>query len=79
VWVDLTTNWKELGAEKTIVGTGAMAKAQATTLTFVTNTVSARQWRKELIERMSVRAEDIGEYRANAKTSSRSPSPHTRC
>jgi DNA excision repair protein ERCC-3 len=55
------------GAGKTIVGMGAMAKAQATTLILVTNTVSARQWRKELIERMSVRAEDIGEYSGERK------------
>ena len=55
------------GAGKTIVGMGAMAKAQATTLILVTNTISARQWRRELIERMSLRAEDIGEYSGERK------------
>ncbi|HWM40016.1 MAG TPA: helicase-associated domain-containing protein, partial [Streptomyces sp.] len=37
------------GAGKTLVGAGAMAQAQATTLILVTNTVSARQWKHELV------------------------------
>ena len=55
------------GAGKTIVGMGAMAKAQATTLILVTNTVSARQWKRELLERMTLREEDIGEYSGERK------------
>src|SRR5215212_12052288 len=39
------------GAGKTIVGAAAMARASATTLVLVTNTVSARQWRDELLKR----------------------------
>jgi len=50
------------GAGKTIVGAGAMAKARATTLILVTNTVSARQWRDELIKRTSLTEDEIGEY-----------------
>ncbi|MVA76559.1 helicase [Auraticoccus sp. F435] len=50
------------GAGKTIVGAAAMAKASATTLILVTNTVSARQWRDELIRRTSLTADEIGEY-----------------
>jgi DNA excision repair protein ERCC-3 len=50
------------GAGKTIVGAAAMAHAQATTLILVTNTVSARQWKAELIKRTSLTAEEIGEY-----------------
>jgi len=50
------------GAGKTIVGAAAMARAKATTLILVTNTVSARQWRDELIKRTSLTAEEIGEY-----------------
>ncbi len=50
------------GAGKTIVGAAAMAKAKATTLILVTNTVSARQWRDELIKRTSLTADEIGEY-----------------
>ena len=37
------------GAGKTLVGAAAMAQAQATTLILVTNTVSARQWKSELV------------------------------
>ncbi len=50
------------GAGKTLVGAGAMAKASATTLILVTNTVSARQWKDELIRRTSLTEEEIGEY-----------------
>src|SRR5690606_39845952 len=35
------------GAGKTLVGAGAMAQAQATTLILETNTVAARPWRDE--------------------------------
>ncbi|MFV2145194.1 DNA repair helicase XPB [Isoptericola sp. G70] len=50
------------GAGKTIVGAGAMAKSGTTTLILVTNTVSARQWRDELIRRTSLTEDEIGEY-----------------
>ena len=50
------------GAGKTIVGAAAMARAQATTLILVTNTVSARQWRDELVRRTTLTADEIGEY-----------------
>jgi DNA excision repair protein ERCC-3 len=50
------------GAGKTLVGAAAMARAQATTLILVTNTVSARQWKSELIRRTSLTEEEIGEY-----------------
>lgn len=50
------------GAGKTLVGAGAMARAQATTLILVTNTVSARQWRDELLRRTSLSEDEIGEY-----------------
>ncbi len=50
------------GAGKTIVGAAAMAKAQATTLILVTNTVAARQWRHELLKRTSLTEDEIGEY-----------------
>ncbi len=50
------------GAGKTIVGAAAMAQAQATTLILVTNTVSARQWRDELVRRTTLTPEEIGEY-----------------
>lgn len=50
------------GAGKTLVGAAAMARASATTLILVTNTVSARQWRDELLRRTSLTPEEIGEY-----------------
>jgi DNA excision repair protein ERCC-3 len=50
------------GAGKTIVGATAMGLAQATTLILVTNTVSARQWRDELLRRTTLTADEIGEY-----------------
>lgn len=50
------------GAGKTLVGAGAMAAAKATTLILVTNTVSARQWKDELLERTTLTEEEIGEY-----------------
>jgi len=50
------------GAGKTLVGAGAMAAAKATTLILVTNTVSARQWKDELLRRTSLTEDEIGEY-----------------
>jgi DNA excision repair protein ERCC-3 len=55
------------GAGKTLVGAAAMAQVQATTLILVTNTVSAHQWRTELIKRTSLTAEEIGEYSGQRK------------
>ncbi|SDC83553.1 DNA excision repair protein ERCC-3 [Sanguibacter gelidistatuariae] len=50
------------GAGKTIVGAGAMARSGTTTLILVTNTVSARQWRDELLRRTTLTSDEIGEY-----------------
>ncbi len=50
------------GAGKTLVGAAAMGLAKATTLILVTNTVSARQWRDELLRRTSLTEDEIGEY-----------------
>lgn len=55
------------GAGKTIVGAAAMAHAQATTLILVTNTVSAHQWKQELIRRTSLTEDEIGEYSGSKK------------
>ena len=55
------------GAGKTLVGAAAMAMAQATTLILVTNTVSARQWRHELLARTTLTEDEIGEYSGNKK------------
>jgi len=50
------------GAGKTMVGLAAMARAKATTLVLVTNTVAARQWRSELLRRTTLTEDEIGEY-----------------
>ncbi|UNX55328.1 DEAD/DEAH box helicase [Georgenia sp. TF02-10] len=50
------------GAGKTLVGAAAMAQSSTTTLILVTNTVSARQWREELLRRTSLTEDEIGEY-----------------
>ena len=55
------------GAGKTLVGAAAMAAAGATTLILVTNTVSGRQWRRELLARTSLTEEEIGEYSGERK------------
>ncbi|MBD8206083.1 DEAD/DEAH box helicase [Microbacterium sp. CFBP 8801] len=55
------------GAGKTLVGAAAMADTRTTTLILVTNTVSARQWRDELLRRTSLTAEEIGEYSGQVK------------
>jgi DNA excision repair protein ERCC-3 len=55
------------GAGKTLVGAGALARASARTLILVTNTVSARQWRAELIARTSLTDAEIGEYSGERK------------
>ncbi|MCR2812868.1 DEAD/DEAH box helicase [Microbacterium sp. zg.Y1090] len=55
------------GAGKTLVGAGAMAQTKTTTLILVTNTVSARQWRDELLKRTSLTPEEIGEYSGQVK------------
>jgi DNA excision repair protein ERCC-3 len=55
------------GAGKTIVGATAMATAKATTLILVTNTVSARQWKSELLKRTTLTEDEIGEYSGSRK------------
>ncbi|WP_454778603.1 DNA repair helicase XPB [Georgenia muralis] len=55
------------GAGKTLVGAGAMARSSTTTLILVTNTVSARQWREELVRRTSLSEDEIGEYSGSRK------------
>ena len=55
------------GAGKTLVGAAAMAKAGATTLILVTNTVAGRQWKRELVARTSLSEDEIGEYSGERK------------
>ena len=55
------------GAGKTLVGAGVMAELDQATLILVTNTLSAHQWRRELLERTSLTEDDIGEYSGSVK------------
>ncbi len=55
------------GAGKTIVGAATMAQIQTNTLILVTNTVSARQWRSELLAKTSLTEDDIAEYSGSSK------------
>jgi DNA excision repair protein ERCC-3 len=55
------------GAGKTIVGAAAMSVAKTNTLILVTNTVSARQWKAELLKRTTLTEEEIGEYSGSMK------------
>jgi DNA excision repair protein ERCC-3 len=55
------------GSGKTIIGAAAMAAVKTNTLILVTNTVSARQWRDELLRRTTLTPEEIGEYSGQVK------------
>lgn len=55
------------GAGKTLVGAGAMAAMGRTTLILVTSTVSARQWKAELLRRTTLTEDEIGEYSGTTK------------
>lgn len=55
------------GAGKTIVGAAAMAASGTTTLILVTNTLSARQWKAELLKRTTLTESEIGEYSGSVK------------
>ncbi len=55
------------GAGKTMVGVGAVARAQAQTLVLCANTTSVHQWMRELVARTDLRADQIGEYTGAVK------------
>ncbi len=55
------------GAGKTLVGAAAMAEVKTNTLILVTNSVSARQWKQELINRTTLTEDQIAEYSGSSK------------
>ncbi len=55
------------GAGKTVVGIGAIEKLQTHTLVLTTNTVALRQWKAELLDKTSLKEEQIGEYSGEMK------------
>lgn len=55
------------GAGKTVVGLYVMKLVGAKTLILTTNTIAVRQWREELLDKTSLRPEDVGEYTGESK------------
>ena len=55
------------GAGKTVVGAGAMARSGTTTLILVTNSVSAKQWKDEILRRTTLTEDEVGEYSGSTK------------
>ncbi|MBI5850062.1 MAG: DEAD/DEAH box helicase [Planctomycetes bacterium] len=55
------------GAGKTVVGLAVLALARTRTLILTTNTVAVRQWRTELLDKTSLRPDEIGEYTGDRK------------
>lgn len=56
------------GAGKTIVGIGIMQDIQEYTLIITTSVDSVKQWRRELLDKTTLREEDIGEYTGDRKS-----------
>ena len=55
------------GAGKTMVGIGAMAELQTSTLILCPNVVAVRQWIAELLDKTTLTPEQIGEYTGDSK------------
>jgi DNA excision repair protein ERCC-3 len=55
------------GAGKTVVAIGTIAAVKTHTLILATNTVALRQWKNELLDKTTLRDEDIGEYSGDQK------------
>ena len=55
------------GAGKTLVGIGIIQIVGSETLILVTNTLSIRQWKSELLDKTDINEEDIGEYSGEKK------------
>ncbi len=55
------------GAGKTMVGIGAIATLQRSTLILTPNTVAVRQWINELLDKTTIQPDQIGEYTGERK------------
>ncbi len=55
------------GSGKTVVGLEAMAQLKTRTLVLTTNVAAVHQWRDELLEKTTLRPEQIGEYTGDRK------------
>jgi DNA excision repair protein ERCC-3 len=55
------------GAGKTVVGMYVMSLLKRKTLILVTNVTAARQWKREMIDKTTIAADDVGEYSGEFK------------
>jgi len=55
------------GAGKTVIAIGCMARLQTRTLVLTTNVTAVKQWKQELLDKTSLRDEDIGLYTGDTK------------
>lgn len=55
------------GAGKTVIGMGAMTKVKQNTLILTTNITALRQWRSEILDKTTLREDQIGEYSGETK------------
>ncbi|MFN3484706.1 MAG: DNA repair helicase XPB [Planctomycetota bacterium] len=55
------------GAGKTVVGMEVIARLRTHTLILCTGGMALHQWRRELLEKTTIRPEEIGEYSGEAK------------
>ena len=56
------------GAGKTLVGIGCMAELEMSTLVLTTGVTATRQWIAELLDRTTLRPQDVGEYTGESKS-----------
>jgi len=56
------------GSGKTVTGIGVMASLQTATLIVTSSVTSAKQWKDELLDKTSIKEEDIGLYCGKART-----------
>jgi len=55
------------GAGKTVIGMACMERLQQQTLILTTNITALRQWKSEILDKTSLREEDVGEYSGEVK------------
>jgi DNA excision repair protein ERCC-3 len=55
------------GAGKTVVGMGAMERANTCTLILCTNVAAVHQWINEILDKTGLSPDDVGEYTAHKK------------
>ncbi len=55
------------GAGKTLVGMAVMERLKTHTLILASGVIAARQWRREILDKTTLKAEDVGEYSGDFK------------